>query len=48
MNVFEWLIHTVPADCPDVIKAVGLAIIFAICFDVYHILFSGVFSWLKK
>lgn len=48
MNVFEWLQSIIPADLPPLIKAVGLAIIFAIVFDVYHLLFSGVFSWLKK
>lgn len=48
MNVFEWLQHVVPADCPDLLKAVGCAIIFVIVYDVYHLLFKGVFSWLKK
>lgn len=48
MNIFEWLLSSVPADCPDIIKGIGLAVIFAIAFDVYHLLFSGVFSWLKK
>lgn len=48
MNVFEWLYSIIPADCPELVQSLGIALIIVLIYDTYHLFFSAVFSLFKK
>ncbi len=47
MTVIEFIEANLPLDNP-LICSIGLAIIFLIVYDFYHLFFSAVLSWFKK
>ncbi len=48
MTLIEFIQNNLPADLDPVIIAVALAIIFLVCYDFYHLLFSAILSWFQK
>lgn len=48
MNVFEWLQSIIPSDVPELVQALGIALIIILIYDTYHLFFSAVFSLFKK
>ncbi len=47
MSIIDFINANLPLDEP-IIAAVALGIIFLLCYDFYHLLFSSVLSWFKK
>lgn len=47
MTIVEFLQNNLPVDDPA-LSAISLGIIFLVCYDFYHILFSAVLSHFKK
>lgn len=50
MSFTEWLnFHLAEfTELPDLVQALGIAIVFVLVFDFYHLLFSAVLTWFKK
>lgn len=44
----DWIVENIPLDEGPLIASIVLGIIFVVCSDFYHSLFSAVFSFFKK
>lgn len=47
MSIVEFIQNNIPTDDPAQ-AAISLGIIFLVCYDFYHILFSAALSHFKK
>lgn len=50
MTLIEWIqMHLADFGAvPELIQALGIAILFILVYDFYHLLFSAVLTWFKK
>ncbi len=47
MNLIELINKNIPLDNPF-LSAICIGILFMILYDIYHLIFSSIFSWFKK
>lgn len=47
MTIIEFIENNLVLDSP-VLTAISLTIIFLLCYDLYHSLFSVILTWFKK
>lgn len=47
-GLINFLLNNVTLEYGSLVAAITLGIIWTVCYDFYHLLFSAVLSWFKK
>lgn len=48
MTLIDWFLSNFTIEYGFSVAAILLGIVWMICYDFYHLLFSAVLSWFKK